>query len=51
MRVEGQIAAARDEKREVLEALVETERQVMLWERKIQLEREMQEVGPTGYYQ
>lgn len=41
--LEGSIEAGEDEKRELLATLVEMERQVMLWERKLQLEREMQE--------
>jgi len=39
-----QIEDARVQKRDVLAEIVEVERQLMLWERKIQLEKEMQEV-------
>ncbi|MEW5300344.1 MAG: hypothetical protein WDW36_003280 [Sanguina aurantia] len=39
-----QIEAGRQAKRDTLSEIVEVERQIMLWERKIELEREMQEV-------
>lgn len=36
------------QKRDILADIVETERQIMLWERKIELEKEMQEMlDPT----
>ena len=40
----GQIDVARATKRDALSEIVEVERQIMLWERKIMLEREMAEV-------
>lgn len=42
------IDAERNRKREVMAEIIEVERQIMLWERKIQLEKEMREVlDPT----
>lgn len=43
-RMQSQIDEGRVSKRDVLAEIVETERQIMLWERKIQLEKEMQDV-------
>ncbi|PNW83653.1 hypothetical protein CHLRE_05g238270v5 [Chlamydomonas reinhardtii] len=44
----GRPADGRGAKRDTLAEIVEAERQIMLWERKIQLEKEMQEVlDPT----
>lgn len=42
-RLEGAIETAGAEKQDLLATLVETERQVMLWERKLQLEKEMKD--------
>eukprot|EP00793_Prasinoderma_coloniale_P004897 PRCOL_00000658-RA len=42
VRTEARIEATRAEKRDLLNELIETERQIMLWERKIQLEKETQ---------
>ncbi|CAN0002185.1 unnamed protein product, partial [Heterosigma akashiwo] len=42
LRLEARVQEVRTRKAEVLEEIVETERQVMLWEKKIQLERETQ---------
>ncbi|CAG9461572.1 unnamed protein product [Pedinophyceae sp. YPF-701] len=42
-RLESKISGKHEEKRAVMADIVETERQIMLWERKIQLEKEMQE--------
>eukprot|EP00798_Chlamydomonas_sp_ICE-L_P001679 gene1679-33074_t len=47
-KVQTQIDAGRISKRDQLSEIVEVERQIMLWERKIQLEKEMHEVmDPT----
>ena len=43
VRLESRVEGMKTEKRDVLAAIVETERQIHLWERKIQLEKEMQE--------
>ncbi len=43
--LEGRIRAVKDLKAETLDQILEAERQVMLWEKKTQLERETQ-VGP-----
>jgi chromosome segregation ATPase len=43
IKVEQRIDQVVDEKKQVLAEIVEAERQVMLWERKITLERELQE--------
>jgi len=43
VKLENKIEQTTDEKKRVLAELVEAERQIMLWERKIQLEKEMQE--------
>ena len=42
VRLDSRVEATKTEKRDVLAAIVETERQIHLWERKIQLEKEMQ---------
>lgn len=42
VRTEARIEATRAEKRDLLNEIIETERQIMLWERKIELERETQ---------
>lgn len=42
MALEGKIRAIKDAKAETLEQILEAERQVMLWEKKTQLERETQ---------
>ncbi|GMH42071.1 hypothetical protein BSKO_09990 [Bryopsis sp. KO-2023] len=44
VRLECQIEQAGDEKRGVVSDILEVEREIMLWERKIQLEHEMQNV-------
>ncbi|KAJ9514439.1 hypothetical protein QJQ45_012419 [Haematococcus lacustris] len=47
-RLQSQIEESRQSKRDVLSEMVEVERQVMLWERKLLLEKEMREVlDPT----
>ncbi|KAK3238744.1 hypothetical protein CYMTET_51272 [Cymbomonas tetramitiformis] len=43
VKLENKIDQSTDEKRQTLAELVEAERQIMLWERKIALEKEMQE--------
>ena len=43
-RLESQIDAEREEKRNVLSDIIEAEREIMLWERRLQLEEEMQRV-------
>ena len=40
--LETQISGSKEEKRDILAEIVELERQIMLWERKIQLEKETQ---------
>ena len=42
-RLESRIAQCKEDKRGLMAEVVETERHVMLWERKLQLEREMQD--------
>jgi hypothetical protein len=46
----GKIEAARAEKRELLSDVVDMERQIMLWERKIALEKETQVGGVWGFH-
>ena len=43
IKLENQIQSLRDEKADILAEIVEAERQILLWERKIQLENEMQD--------
>ena len=43
IRLENQIATLKEEKADILAEIVEAERQILLWERKIQLEKEMQD--------
>lgn len=43
VRLEIEIEKLRKEKAQILEETMECERQILLWERKIELEREMQE--------
>jgi hypothetical protein len=43
IKLENQISQLKEEKADILAEIVEAERQILLWERKIQLEREMQE--------
>lgn len=46
--LEKKIQALRDEKSDILTQIVETERQILLWERKTELEKEMQkELDPN----
>ena len=40
--LEGQIGTLKEEKAKLLEDIIEAERQVLLWEKKIQLEKETQ---------
>mmetsp|Transcript_9071 Transcript_9071/g.15585 ORF Transcript_9071/g.15585 Transcript_9071/m.15585 type:complete len:897 (+) Transcript_9071:228-2918(+) len=48
VKLEQKIDLCADEKKQVLAELIESERQIMLWERKIQLEKEMQDaLDPT----
>lgn len=42
MALEGQIRQVKDRKADTLEQILEAERQVMLWEKRMQLERETQ---------
>lgn len=42
--LEGLIETCTTHKKEVLAEVLETERQIMLWERKLQLDREMQQL-------
>lgn len=42
-RLENQIDSLKGEKADILSEIVEAERQILLWERKIQLENEMQD--------
>ena len=46
-RLGSQAEAFKAQKRDTLAEIVEVERQIMLWERKIQLEKEMQARPPT----
>lgn len=41
IRLENQINTLKEEKADILSEIVEAERQILLWERKIQLEKEM----------
>ncbi len=43
IKLENQIATLKEEKADILAEIVEAERQILLWERKIQLEKEMQD--------
>lgn len=43
IKLENQISQLKEEKADILAEIVEAERQILLWERKIQLEKEMQE--------
>jgi len=46
--LEKRVQKLRDDKQEILDKIVEAEKQICLWERKIQLEKEMQEtVDPS----
>lgn len=46
--LEKKVQKLRDDKQEILDKIVEAEKQICLWERKIQLEKEMQEtVDPS----
>lgn len=52
IRLENNIASLKESKADILAEIVEAERQILLWERKIQLEKEMQdaldpEIGQT----
>jgi len=48
IKLEDQITKLKESKAEVLAEIVEAERQILLWERKITLEKEMQEaLDPT----
>lgn len=43
IRLENNISNLKEQKADVLAEIVEAERQILLWERKIQLEKEMQD--------
>lgn len=43
IKLENSIAQLKEEKADILAEIVEAERQILLWERKIQLEKEMQD--------
>ena len=46
--MENQISQKKQEKAEILAEIMQAERQILLWERKIQLEKEMQDaLDPT----
>jgi SMC interacting uncharacterized protein involved in chromosome segregation len=48
IRLESHISSLKEQKADVLAEIVEAERQILLWERKIQLEKEMQDhLDPT----
>jgi hypothetical protein len=48
VRLENHISKLKDNKAQVLADIVEMERQILLWDRKIQLEKEMQDaLDPT----
>ena len=46
--LESKTQSASDEKKRVLAEVIECERQIMLWERKIQLERNVKRLTPTS---
>lgn len=43
IKLENSISTLKEEKADILSEIVEAERQILLWERKIQLEKEMQD--------
>jgi hypothetical protein len=48
VRLENHISKLKDNKAQILADIVEMERQILLWDRKIQLEKEMQDaLDPT----
>ena len=48
IKLENQISQKKEQKAEILAEIVQVERQILLWERKIQLEKEMQDaLDPT----
>lgn len=48
IKLENSISSLKDQKAQILADIVEAERQILLWERKIQLEKEMQDaLDPT----
>ena len=48
IRLENHISLLKEQKADILAEIVEAERQILLWERKIQLEKEMQDaLDPT----
>lgn len=48
IKLENQISQKKEQKAEILAEIVQAERQILLWERKIQLEKEMQDaLDPT----
>lgn len=49
VQLEVEIDRLKEEKAELLAGIVECERQILLWERKIQLEKEMQETLDPNY--
>lgn len=51
IKIENNIQSLKDEKADILADIVEAERQILLWERKIQLEKEMQNHLDPSYGQ
>lgn len=49
IKLENQISQLKSEKGDILQEVTEAERQICLWERKIQLEKEMQEECDPEY--
>lgn len=49
--LEVEIDRIKDEKAQLLSEIVESEKQILLWERKIHLEKEMQETLDPNYGQ
>ena len=48
IKLENQISQLKEQKAEILSEIVQAERQILLWERKIQLEKDMQDsLDPT----
>ena len=48
IKLENHISNLKEQKADILADIVEAERQILLWERKIQLEKEMQDaLDPT----
>mmetsp|Transcript_42164 Transcript_42164/g.40402 ORF Transcript_42164/g.40402 Transcript_42164/m.40402 type:complete len:151 (+) Transcript_42164:1848-2300(+) len=51
IKLENSISSLKEEKADILQEIVEAERQILLWERKIQLEKEMQDALDPNFGQ